>query len=572
MQTINKRISFFASCLSVVTALVFGSCVNEELPCPAEPADSQGVTIKFSLVTRSAVRGVGSRALVKPANPQDGSAAENYLDLDNLRFLLFDGNQTLLRAFAPEVNSEDSEYKTYDVKAFFPGTVEDVFGVTSTASDVTFSIVVLGNYANLTPEGFSYHPGQKLSEIFDRSSVATFAMPGSGWQPSVMDDNHIPMAGMQTFKISKTSLEASTHEAPVQLYDNEISMLRALAKIEVIDRIGIVDGVQLPVTERNSIEKAELIGHTARGSMIPTFVQWSLDNSIETQYVTNSSVPLNATYIGYEPNAELTVTVPDAKIMNFFYDADATDSREDGCRVFSCYLTEYNPADRGTSYPMWIRITAQSPGVNGEVPSSSPYRLEVAPYTNNVPGESLSILRNNIYRYEITGVAGSDLELTVEAAPWNESPEYNIDFTQTPTIKDLLDWDGNVGDIDDDGNVVVQPWTDTPHPLIGDFFLQGPLGGTWTASLLTLEGAQDAFYFIDEKGNEVGDQFSGDITGTEQQKFRIVSRNPAPTSINRAKLQILVTVGTPPNATVTEVFLGPKNATYTNFTIVQNPQ
>ena len=594
MQTKNKRISFFASCLSVITALMLGSCVNENLPCPAESVEDEGkgVTIEFAMLTRNAL---SSRTLdTPPGNTETGFAAENYLDLDNLLFLLFDDSQTLLRVFKPDVMLSDEiadqdagEYVKYKVRAF----LNDRYFLDATEGNLTFTIVVIGNYGLLSPERFAYHVGQKLEDIFAPDKVGTFAMPVSNnwmnrWVPSIfgtpytdaLGDSyggetpaHIPMAGMQTFTARVSSLLASTVAKPYDLSSNGtsgrwINMLRALAKIEIVDRIGAVgtgSSTNQPDRDNRSwVEKAELVGYTTRGAIFPTFSQWQT-NGLETQYVTAPSIPAGASYVGKEPGDQLTI---DGGAINFFADAEATTAREDGCTVFSCYLTEYNQALRpSTVYPMWIKITAHSPGSDGADAASVPYRLEVAPYIDNAPGAAMNILRNNIYRYEITGISSTlDLNLMVEDWTLNET---TWDYTDNPSLTDggYLQWSPDGLDINKTKAEVIMP---NNAEITGNFTFDEPKGGEWTASFVP-EGQTEteAFMFVDAEGNRVS-SISGAINGSASE-IRIVA-NYEPTDFNR-RARLIFTVRTFDGRTISANVVN--SAEYGNnkyFTIIQN--
>ena len=103
--------------VSLLTVLLTG-CINDNELCQPERDGDDGMTIEFKVNTRDAVR-YGSRALIPPTGtPQDGTVAENYLDLKNTVFMLFDDKQTLIKLFIPQVTPEDESYATYSVRAF----------------------------------------------------------------------------------------------------------------------------------------------------------------------------------------------------------------------------------------------------------------------------------------------------------------------------------------------------------------------------------------------------------------------------------------------------------------------
>lgn len=574
MLRIKKYVSGFL--FGVCITALFPSCINDyndDSQCETVgkgDSSEEGVTFEFSLVTRNAA-GFSSRALIEQpeGTTMDGSLAENYLDLDNLTFLLFDNNRKLLRVFSPEVEAEDTDtYIKYKVRAF----LNDRYFLRATTDDITFTIVVLGNYAGLEPRRFAYHIGQSLEEVFAADKVGTFAMPksngGNGWIPTMLAHDglasaHIPMAGMQTFTVSVAALRASTVDNPYQLSSEvggkDINMLRALAKIEVTDNITpLVENAEGVVSR---IEKVELVGYNTRGSIVPLLGQWNVEsNPYETQYVTSVSIPTGtdgASYIGAAPETNLTVTNGNA-LVDFFKTEDT------GKPVFVCYLTEYAPVGDDFS-PMWIRITT-STGAEGT--SSTLHRLAVAPYTGNAPGAAMPILRNNIYRYEITGISPT-LQLTLTVQPWAaETVTWDYSDNLAFTTDGYLEWTG--GDVTE---ATAQVLYSNNTTLVGTFAFDQPRGGsTWHAALIpaNTDTPGEAFYFVDEGGNRLDAAPSGTINGSEA-KIRIAAV-PNTTDKNWA-VRLVFTVNTFDGRTITANVLDPNTyGTNKYFTITQNAQ
>ena len=554
-------------------------CINDDSLCDKdeEVLPGEGIAIEFSLTTSRPIKS-STRALITPSGvAQDGSLAENYLDLDNLTFLLFDDKQELLQIISPYVEADNSiSYIKYRVTAF----ISDPYFLHATNPQLTFSIVVLGNYQGLTPERFGFAKGMNLVDLFDHTKVGTFAMPisnnwGNSWIPSIYPGGNgqqrgfIPMAGMQTFTVDVSDLRASTPGSPLVISTDtngkDINMLRALAKIEVVDKIGFVNNTQPDKNNRSWIEKVELIGHSTRGSIFPTLAQWNLTgNPFETQYVRTVSIPSDNNYIGAQPTNGFTTENENATV-NFFDDVAATELRsEDNCQVFSCYLTEYNPNERGTAYPMWMRLTVHGPGT-GQTASTF-YRLEPAPYTENVPGDLLSILRNNIYRYEITGIGTAvDLDLIVD--DWS-SHETIWNYSDNPGMTDdgYLTWtlSPDITINTTDAEVIIG----NNATLTGAFAFDVPKGGKWIATFAPEgETENDAFMFIDENGDKVS-SISGDIDG-EHDIIKIVA-NFSPTTFDR-KARLIFTVQTFDGRTISaDVLDDAKYGKHNYFTIIQN--
>lgn len=431
-----KRIPLVSAYIALAVSLILCGCIEDANLCPPETGGDKekGITVEFSLVTKSSANSKTRSLLPAPDSEESGSSSENFLDLENLIFLLFDDQGELIRPFIPKVETEDvNTYVRYSVRAF----LNDSYFLDATTQNIRFSIAVVGNYKSLSPIGFTFHPGMTMSEVFDRATVATFAMPLSNtaqncWIPSIYPTSyvdaagesiplrssaHIPMAGLQTFNVSTKELKESTVHKPLNLSSTEdktINMLRALAKIEVIDHIDAVtegDVTKQPDTsERISINSVELVGHTSRGSIFPYLSLWQI-SGLETQYVNRPSIPDGVSFLGYNPpNDALSLQGASAgTVVGFFADRIATEERQDKCRVYSCYLTDYDPNQRGSIPAMWIRIAAKHPYVDPDSNSDISYcRLEVAPYDETGAGEEMSIVRNNIYRFQINKITPPD--------------------------------------------------------------------------------------------------------------------------------------------------------------------
>lgn len=565
----NRIISYILKPLALAAAaLVAGaglqSCVFDNGNCD-EPMRGRGDTMNFSF------RIVSNNLGYSRADDENGHGTvesawpeiEDVINLNDFSFFLFaedkDGNWPLIMKLLPQVPGDmkiENEGGSYVVKARLPRSIfEAKIGkpvVWGQGQFTTFRVVAIANsgkpslYNDLDATDFNTLIESAESLIFSMSSIHS-SNDGDSSVDGIYK-NAIPMYGMNTFVVSDDDLVDSSEL--IYAWIGNVDMLRALAKICVIDNID-----KLPLPE----------GADPSQKQLPAITQVSVVSSTDRAYI----LPANPQ--DYIEKDDMHVA-PASTAGTFEYKLGYLTNDTKGTRFG--YIPEQAIVANGT--PKALITVEMYEDYDALTTTTETYEVPLSGYDGVDFSENLGseIFRNHIYTLSIDGVKlGGKLNLDVEVAGWDDVEDYNIDFTETATIKDLLNWEGYFGEneFDSEGNVVVQPWTSTPRPLKGDFLLQGPLGGTWTASLLTLEGATDAFYFIDNAGNDMGMSFSGNINGNDAQVFRIVSRNPAPGSINRARLQILVTVGTPPNATVTEVFLGPKNVTFTNFTIVQNP-
>lgn len=88
--------------------LLVAGCVNDYDDCPAPEDGSDPVKLRFTIVTRTST-GSGTRQTraADISGDQIGTTSENYLNIagHDIRFLLFDGAQRLLRDFTPDANT-----------------------------------------------------------------------------------------------------------------------------------------------------------------------------------------------------------------------------------------------------------------------------------------------------------------------------------------------------------------------------------------------------------------------------------------------------------------------------------
>lgn len=426
-----------------VLALSLTGCVSEDSPCPPGGSDDDGkaVTLRFTVVTRSAEGGRPAEASEGPAlapsraddcyADQKGTPAENFINTADCQFLLFDADRKLLRPIFPEVTEkDDTQYTWYSIKTSI---TEKYFDERIKAGqDVTFYIMVIANTRGLDGQYVNYAPGVTTIEDI-ANQRRTFVQPGVGrlangtwyqsgsWQPSIDNRRYIPMSGLQKFTVSAAALKASTSDNPVDLSEagagKNIDMLRAVSKIEVIDKLEIPQGSVYDESaddgKRLSIQKLSLYGFFSNGTILPTIQAGCWPNAITAQ-VTSPTIPENPAYFFPITNNE---GYKNPVLVQFEYDLAATNQRTDKCRVYSAYVVEYSRSlakekyidsnSLSTNFDLYpyIEVTITNPGA-ADINGSPVFLLKLAKFNNGVAGEGLGeLLRNHIYRYEITGIS-----------------------------------------------------------------------------------------------------------------------------------------------------------------------
>lgn len=200
-------------------ALAPAGCSKSDAPAPDEGRE---VTLSFRIATQLPP----TRAEIVAT--EEGLADENWVDVDDARFLLFTQGGALLQELRPTLDQEAADYATYTVKATIR---EPYFDYAVDNGSVRFRIMVLANWPQ---EALNAIAGCTTeSEI--EAKAATWTMPSAAWMPEA-GTRGIPMYGLKEFTVTTDALRQSDENSPADL-TSEINLLRALAKLEVIDNI-----------------------------------------------------------------------------------------------------------------------------------------------------------------------------------------------------------------------------------------------------------------------------------------------------------------------------------------------
>lgn len=427
-----------------------GGCIYDFDSCAATE-DREDVKLRFTVVTRASYGpGQGKTRAADIDGEQPGSAPENYLNLAgrDIRFLLFDGEQKLLRDFTPDADitpASGSNYVTYTVRATI---AEPYFANVATAA-TDFYIMVIANGRPHSLRAFGLTPGvtsiqdvsEQLTAFVQKNYIKTESGAEIAWEPSrpgEADGEYIPMAGLQHFTLAKGAFDGKGPEDFVELSPEnggkDINMLRALAKIEIIDRIDVTGNFDKEDKTHINVEKAELFGRFTTGTILPSYNQWNRNGVLETQQVTGPTIASTLDYI--PPTGD--IEKPEwTSLIEFYEDEKATGRRTDGCPVFSAYVTEYSRTAINGKLPPYVRITVKDPT------GSKFYRMELAEYKDGKPEKNLdALLRNHIYRYEIVSVSQPDesgesgkLDIFWTICPMSPDPTIPMDKPDDVDIK-----------------------------------------------------------------------------------------------------------------------------------------
>lgn len=383
--------------LAAACVMSYG-CSDDGSHDPENPADGKTeVSLRFTVVTRNASQVSRADDCI---DDEQGSIAENYLNLQDIQFFIFNADRQLLATFFPDIKADDSNssYSRYFVTAtltlpYFDKAVEE------NSASVPFYIMVVANTRNLGGRSITAAPRTGIDDILLQN--ITFNSPANisttaGWNPDYNNNRYIPMSGIQKFTVSADNLVASGADSPLSL-DEDINMLRALAKIEVIDRI--------PEERGATIGSVELNGFFTSGKILPAAGQWP---GYVTANVTLPTMPAGAAYDTATP-------------LLFVKESDTPS-------VFSAYVTEYSYETALQQRPLVTVSLNQKDGTT----LTRPFYL--AKYNQTADGGQFAgpvteLLRNHIYRYEVVGLsAESEIQLYYTVCPMTNVTSGDISF------------------------------------------------------------------------------------------------------------------------------------------------
>lgn len=434
--------------------------------------------------------------------------------------------------------------------------------------DINFRILLLANCSSPGTSAvakWNQITGTTFKTVIEQLSAWRFAMgyiynttPAGGSVTDIYNKKCAPMFGTCVYTVGQPALYSSRPDD--RLYLGSMDLLRAIAKVRVIDNIsnkgadgyprvsGAVfissqtDACQLPynaLTYQNGTQvHTPNIAAPGNELKIEGASYYMLGSIPDTWTITPAAERKGGTWIGY---------VPEQRI------AGVTGQSVSGMPV--------------------IRVSVEM-----DAETSAEYDVPMTGYKNTEFDFGDAILRNHVYSLSVDRVGTSEnVELTVKVADWVEK-SLTLDYSETVTVDRKLRWEPETYQSYDPatGNILLRPWSTTESrvdlwvPLKGYFMIQTPVGAKWIASLIPSDG-DPVIMFLDDNNNPV-QTVSGQIDGVTMAELRIVSTDVNPVSPNKARLQIIVSL---PNGTVLEPDLTPDNTSGDNdfqyFTIVQNP-
>lgn len=549
--------------ISGLLAAAFSGCVMESGDCTGTlPNTGDTRTLQLNVMVPAA-ESVTSRT--EKENdvthvPEKGSAAENYLGFDEFDYkvLIFDESGSLLEEFVPETTATQDADK---------GTLTTLIGPISTKDKdgnrlENIQIMVLANWQHFDDGRYNgFTAGTTtLNGLSSNGTNFNFTMPimtnSVAWSPSITSSPKrlIPMFGLSDkIELNYDNAEPVGNGGVIlpDVKTPTIQMLRAVAKIEVVDKLPEGAG---------PIESVTLDKSNAEGRYIPDF---------------------NTNDLWYERLTQVkTVSLPSGSIgtvnnLKFFKERKTIDGED--VDVWSAYIPEMALPATKTDRP---KFTVDYGG-------SQPGEFVLDYLTESEPTGTLTqVLRNHIYRFTANRLKGVSVNATLEVNPWELEEEEEWDYQNTVTVGEngYLEWKGWYEKAED-GSITTDGIKDRGildkenYQLVmgagevwvkGDFKIDSPINATWYAYFRTVEGKEDAFIFVDKNGEQLTDSEGNPLTtasGPVGEKVTIYIKNKeAEVSANNIAT-LVVMVQTVDNRWLEADLC---NGNGENWTIVQN--
>lgn len=541
-RIIHNTLSLLAGGLLTVSLT---GCLDDNSACiEDQPGYKEGndVWLTFNLKNEIDVMGRSTRADDAAGHPDENStAAENYIDTQDVRLLLLDDQGRLMKMFVPGdftvISSESStDFRTYELKMPIN---REYFSYAD--EDVTFSLLVIANSKGIG-NNQAYDEINDMTYYMNNLSLLSskrlgFAYNGfsdaqTAWTPDITSKRHIPMSGKRTFHLTRTQIEnANNADSPIDLtIDEPLDMQRAMAKIRVIDAIPETDGAK--------IKSVTLTGMNNRGAYLPDVVR-------NTEWTDKTSV------------CEFGIAD-----LNWFTND-----------VISAYQFKHNDKNSWGFYIpefSWNYSNVDNePVLNFMVQSADGSEKEYHYPVKNSLGD-LDMARNHIYEFEVVEVAGVDATLTLNVKDWDDL-ETIWDYTDNPGLATggAIKFDENTCTVETKEAQVV--FRNDRADIKAEFTLASPVNATWHAVFIHESGLQGAFVFVDDKGNEV-ETVGGTIDGKTPAKL-VIRTKDNPLEVNNVKrLQIVVTMIDGRTVTADVLKGGGYGSGKSYITIIQNHQ
>lgn len=388
----NRLAHILLSLLAVALTIV--SCISDREVCTDSSQSDDKVQVKFTIAMDNATTSTrGSWDSDIKANGEKGDYYENTIEMGKFQVLVY--------------NSSDNKYigkvnKTSYIRE--TGTSNNLYSVIGDLSidksdlntDQTLDcfMVVLANYDNeSSPTTDNTIADLQSTYSYDHDNIE------KTYTATTTDTKkYIPIWGVKHVKVS---LKAGSSTDIGEIY-----MLRAMAKVQL--------SLDAAFAASYTIVSAKLTDSNNQGYVVPTTGETFYSSTISTEnYGTKQLDADNCFNV-------LAKTETTAIEANFWQEYEWNTNGTIGDKVANRYII-YVPEYKQGSTPATIKVTLRPSGET-TADKDKEYEIELKKYdTNgNATGNALNLVRNSIYKYNITGIEGEKLNVTFAVAEWEQ--------------------------------------------------------------------------------------------------------------------------------------------------------
>lgn len=383
--------------------------VKGEDPAPRTATSRASAEAPGSLFSRADEQPDGNDHPAEPATD-----AENYINPTDIRLLLFDNRDCLMKIFDSEEilmfehPKDDNNSSSYEIKVKINRAYFDYAG---TAEKFYMSFMLIANLNgfgegsdNPFPTAASIPYMNKHTQLAAKYYDFPYT-PGTEDAPWFPDGktNAIPMSGLKKYTISLAALDGATDaNKPYQLDgDNAdaspLLLQRAIAKIRVFDNIA--------EDAHTKIIGVRVEGLNSRGAFLPDF----------------SLADKSAWASGTKMLEKATVLLAwwDGSLKVYAKEVDSTVGGEyingEGKKFDSAFVAYMPEADLTSKNVPKLYITTESTSQNHNPEAPREWEFEL---TKIIEEQNIDITRNHIYEFTVTRSIDSQLTLNYTVCPW----------------------------------------------------------------------------------------------------------------------------------------------------------
>lgn len=369
--------------IALVCTLLAGLTSCEDTTDAPRPEVTDGmVEVSLTLVVDN---GMQTRALTDGME-LEGTAYENYIDIENRDFRIYAFNSTdnkfiselVVKHIQPMSRSRNLYFVRAQMKRM-PGP--------------DFKLVVLANWEQ---NNGTYPTPDEETTIHDVCEGSEYHYN----RPFLPTDGHrIPMYGIHTY-------QGVNFSDSMEAFLEDITLVRAMAKVEVL--------CEAPGYE---LVSAEMTNFSAQGKAAPIGL-YTTTGDIRNHWDTHMHLDhADLVHLGSIP---FPIVVDDST---------------------SVYVPEYGNIGKDENLRTYITVKLKPQGADDS--AATPYRIDFVKYRNGKPtDEVMDIWRNNYYQFVITSV-GVGIEVNYEVADWihrEEEHHWHQDYSY-PTYENVFPWE-----------------------------------------------------------------------------------------------------------------------------------